>query len=341
MKIFVDESGNFLTAHKADAWSTIVAYASPESDRKSLDRLVGDLRAECSNGAEAKLRNIPESRFAKFLLDLSRLRGIAFAVAVDAHLHTQESLRLHQTRQAEKVIEHIDKMHYTEVRQGLLELSNAIQSLPLQLYAQLVCQIELFHKVIARSVTYYAQRQPATLSSFRWRVDQKNIFPTPYEIAFRKILPAVLQSKSLQEPMLMLTESTDYTFFKRFEYAPGDAPTYLQDDYGLEMGDGNVNIGKIVSEDFQLVDSAKESGVQVADLLASGIRRVMVGNFDDPAHIAALIGGTMLQEMHRRPPVKLIALGNEADGRVTDELEFVLKAMARFNRPYLRPSIRA
>ena len=341
MKIFVDESGNFLTAHKADAWSTVVAYASPETDRKSLDRLVGGLRTECSNGAEAKLRNIPESRFAKFLLDLSRLRGIAFAVAVDAHLHTEKSLRSHQTRQAEKIIKHIDKMHYPEARKGLQELSSAIQSLPLQLYAQLVCQVELFHKVIARSVTYYAQRQPATLGSFRWRVDQKNTIPTPYEIAFRKILPAVLQSKSLRDPMLMLTESADYTFFKRFEYAPGDAPTYLQEDYGLEVGDGNVNIGKIVSEDFQLVDSAKESGVQVADLLASGIRRVMRGNFDDPAHIAALIGGTMLQEMHRRPPVKLIALGNEADGRVSDELEFLLRAMTRFNRPYLRPSIHA
>lgn len=67
MKIFVDESGNFLTAQKADTWSTIVAYASPETDRRSLDRLVGGLRAECSNGAEAKLRDISESRFPNSL----------------------------------------------------------------------------------------------------------------------------------------------------------------------------------------------------------------------------------------------------------------------------------
>lgn len=335
MKIFIDESGNFLTAQKANAWSTVVAYVSPESDRRSLDRLVLDLRTECSNGAEAKLRDIPEPRFAQFLLDLSRLKGIAFATAVDAHLHTEKSLLLHQARQADKVTEHIETMRYENARQELRELSFAIRSLPLQLYAQLICQVELFHKVIARSITYYAQRQPTILGSFRWRVDRKDISPTAYEIVFRKILPAVLQSKSFSDPILMLNESANYTFFRRFEYAPGEVPSYLKDDYVIEVGDGPVNIGKIVKENFQLVDSMKEPGVQVADLLASGIRRVMRGNFDDPARIAALIGSTMLQEMHHQPPIKLIALGTEADHRISNELAVVLKALTRFNRPYL------
>ncbi len=335
MKIFVDESGNFLATRKPNAWSTVVAYVSPEIDRRPLDHLMSQLRAECSNGAEAKLRDIAEDRFAKFLVELSLLRGIAFAVAVDASLYTEESLRLHQTRQADKVIEHIEKMRYAEARQGLMDLSAAIRSLPLQLYAQLVCQVELFHKVISRSVTYYAQRLPQTLASFRWRVDQKDTIPTAYEIAFRKILPAVLQSKSLTDPMLMFTKSANYTFFKRFEYEPGDVPTHLKDNYGIDLDDANVNVGKIVSENFLLVDSAKESGVQVADLLASGIRRVMRGNFDNPKQIAELIGGTMLQEMYLQPPVKLIAFGSEVDEQVSDDVVVLLLAMTRLNRPYL------
>lgn len=335
MNIFVDESGNFLTTEKTNAWSTVVAYVSPETDRKSIDRLLSELRTDCSNGSEAKLRDLSESRFAQFLTDLSRLRGIAFAVALDANLHTEESLLLHQSSQADKVIKHLDKMLHAEARQGLQELSNAIRSLPLQLYAQLICQVELFHKVITRSVTYYAQRQPPTLGNFRWRLDQKNTIPTAYEVAFRKILPAVLQSKSLREPMLMLTESADYSFFERFEYGPGKAPTYLRDDYGIDIENNSVNIGEIVSEDFKLVDSVNVPGVQVADLLASGIRRVMRGNFDDPVRIATLIGATMVQEMHQKPPVKLVALGTGIDARVSSELELVLRAMTKLNRSYL------
>jgi hypothetical protein len=296
MNIFVDESGTFRTSPNPDSWCTVAAYACPETDRKSLDHLVGALRADCANGAETKLSDIPEPRYARFLLDLSHLRGIAFAVAVDAHRHTDQSLRAHQEGQAAKVIEHVEKMHYPEARIGLQELADAIRSLPLQLYAQLVCQVELFHKVIARSVTYYAQRQPPTLGSFRWRVDRKDTIPTAYETAFRRILPALLQTKSLKEPMLMLTESANYTFFRRFEYPPGEAPTYLKEDYGIDFGNSPVNIGKMVRDDFKLVDSAKVSGVQVADLLASGIRRVMRGNFDDPVRIATLIGGNLLQE---------------------------------------------
>ena len=335
MNIFVDESGTFRASPNVDAWCTVVAYSSPETDRRPLERLVGTLRADCSNGAEAKLRDIPEPRYARFLLDLSRLRGIAFAVAVDAHLHTDESLRKHQVGQADKVIEHIEKMHYPEARRGLQELADAIRSLPLQLYAQLVCQVELFHKVITRSVTYYAQRQPPTLGSFRWRVDRKDTIPTAYETAFLRILPALLQTKSLREPMLMLTESANYNFFKRFEYAPGQAPTYLRDDYGIDFDNSPVNIGKMVRDDFQLVDSARVAGVQIADLLASGLRRVMRGNFNDPTRIATLIGATMLQEVHRQPPVQLVALGAGTEERVSDVLTEVLKAMTRLNRPYL------
>ena len=135
--------------------------------------------------------------------------------------------------------------------------------------------------------------------------------------------------------MLMLTESANYTFFRRFEYASGEAPTYLKDDYGIDFGDSPVNVGKMVGNDFKLVDSAKVAGVQVADLLASGLRRVMRGNFDDPTRIATLIGANMLQETHRQPPVQLIALGPGSDERTSDPLTEVLRAMTRLNRPYL------
>lgn len=335
MNIFVDESGTFRTAANPDSWCVVVAYASPEIDRAPLNRLVRDLRLECTFGKEAKLSDIPERRYARFLYDLSHLRGIAFAVAIDAHLHTEEGLIKHRDGQAAKVVEHIDTMLYAEGRQSLQELSDAIRTLPVQLYTQLICQVELFHALLTRAITYYAQRQPATLRSLRWRVDRKDTIPTAYENAFRTILPVLLQTKSLKDPMLMLTEGADYSFFKRYEYASGKEPTYLKDLYGIDHKDGSVDIGKIVREDFQLVESSTVPGVQVADLLASGLRRTMRRNFDDPERIATLLGSNLLQEFHRKPPLRLFALGPGRDEQVSERTAHLLKAMTQFNKAFL------
>lgn len=337
MNIFVDESGTFGPAPARDSWCVVVAYVSPEIDRAPLERLVGALRRECSDGREVKLPDIPEERYAVFLRDLAKLRGVAFAVAVDAGAHTKEDLVQHRDAQADKVVEHIDKMLYEGGRQGLRDLAAAIRDLPVQLYTQLITQVELFHDVVVLGITYYAQRIPATLGTLRWRVDQKDTIPTAYEKAFRTILPALLQTKSERDPMLMLKDGADYRFFDRkYLFPPGEAPTYLRDVYGLDYqpeGDA-VDVGKIVRDNFQLVDSRKVTGVQVADLLASGLRRTLRGNFDRPGRIALCLGSNMLQRAYEAPPVRLIGVG-PGDTHVSRRAADLLRTMARVSRPYL------
>ena len=128
--------------------------------------------------------------------------------------------------------------------------------------------------VIRLGVLYFVQRIPHELNSFRWRIDQKNARRTEYEKAFETIAPGLLQSISLEEPMMMLN-GADYSAFKRFEYAKGEAPDHLMTTYGIDIDvSDSTNIGKLVHEDLKFVDSEKEAGVQVADLLASGMRRV-------------------------------------------------------------------
>lgn len=334
MNIFVDESGTFGSAPNPDSWCVIVAYLSPEIDRAPLAKLVTSLRRDCAGGREAKLGDIPEMRYARFLNDLSKLRGAAFAVAVDANLHSTQDLVRHRDAQAAKIAEHIDRMLHPGGRKGVADLAAAIEELPVQLYAQLVCQVELFYAVLARGITYYAQRHPPTLSRFRWRVDRKDIDPTAYERAFRMILPALLQTKSLRDPISMLT-GANYSFFERFEYAEGQAPTYLQEFYGIEIDKSPLNVGKVVQEDFQLVDSSICPGVQAADLLASGIRRAMRGNFDNPERIARLLGANMVQAPHRQPPLQLVSLGAQRDVQGSERTHSVVKEMSRFSRRYL------
>ena len=70
----------------------------------------------------------------------------------------------------------------------------------------------------------------------------------------------------------MMLNGADYSAFKRFDYGEGEAPDYLRTTYGIDIDvSDSTNIGKVVHEDLRFVDSQQEVGVQVADLLASGI----------------------------------------------------------------------
>jgi hypothetical protein len=141
-------------------------------------------------------------------------------------------------------------------------------------------------------------------------LDRKAKIPTAYEEAFRKILPVILQSMSLADPMLML-EGADYRPFSRFDYPPGEEPSYLKDAYGIESKGGS-NIGRMVREDFKLADSVSTPGIQVADLLASGIRRLFRGGFRADEKISLLLGANMVQQLRGEPPVVMVSLDKSA-----------------------------
>jgi hypothetical protein len=222
-------------------------------------------------------------------------------------------------------------MIHESARRGLDDLSNEIRSLPVQLYTQLICQLELFHKVLTRAPLYFVQRHPPALAHFRWRLDRKAKAPTAYEEAFRKILPAILQSMSLDNPMLML-EGADYRHFSRFDYPPGEEPTYLKETYGIESKGGS-NIGKMIREDFKLADSATTPGIQVADLLAGGIRRLFRGEFQAEEQIALLLGANMVQQLRDETPVGMVTLDKTAVA--SERIAHLIRLMASSGRPML------
>lgn len=335
MYIFVDESGTFTapTSAAPDSWCVVAAYTSPETDQVRLNALVRQLRTDCGVETEVKLNQVSEARYIRFLRDLSRLNGLAFAVAVDVSLHSAAGVSAHRDAQADKVIEHRAKLIHAMARDSLTSISDSIRSLPLQLYTQLQCQVELFHKVLARAPLYYSQHKPEALAQLSWRVDQKNTIPTAYEGAFKAILPAFLQSKSLREPMIKLVEG-NYESFKRFEFPAGQYPTYLEEHYGIKTRGDGMNVGQMVKEDFQLVDSTAVTGVQVADLIASGLRRLFRGKFERTHEIALGLGANMVSELRGEPIVRLISL--TATAPVSDRSAGLLERLAKTSKPLVR-----
>lgn len=315
MNIFIDESGTFVSAPSRGAWSAVAAFVSSEPDRK-LKTVLNKLKRRCrgNNFSEIKLKDIEESDYFQFLHEIAVLEGTLFCTATDAGCNDLDTLRRHQERQAEAVLAHVDKMKYESGREALRILSKQLANLSPQLYAQLYCQVHLINDTVSRMIPFFVQRNPRTLSMFRWRVDQKNTSKTKFEEAFEKITPALLQTMSIDEPLIMI-KGLDYSYMADFIYRDGEAPEYLSEVYGIEVKSG-INIQKIIRADMKFIDSKESVGIQVADLLASGIRRCLRGGFQKNDKAAYLLGKLMVQAVQNHPPLNLIGF---KDGVVEEE----------------------
>lgn len=311
MNIYIDESGSFATAPAPGAWNVVAALAAPEATRRGLERAVHQMktRSRRLKGKETKIGDIGEQEYVKFIGDLARLEIAVFCVATDAGRHGNEEVVRHQKDQVESLLEHIDKMKHEGGRKGVLQLASQLEKLPPQLYVQLFCQIFLMFDVVSRVILYFVQRNPACLREFRWRIDQKDVSRTNFEDAFEKLSPAILQTMSIEEP-LMMVRGFDYSMMKKYEFKDGKPPEYLEKVYGIRAESG-FNIQKLVRGDIKFMDSRDSIGIQAADLVVSGIRRCLRGEFADNHKVAVLLGRLMLSPKRGNQSLSLVSFSKE------------------------------
>jgi hypothetical protein len=318
--IYIDESGSFVHTSLANSWNVIAAYVAPEGARRHAESALRHLKraAGRAHDDEVKLRDISEDQLGAFLSELAQLDSIVCISCIDLGSQDPGIVSAHQAIQVEKIRANIPRMIYPEGRALIEDLAGRVARLSAQLYIQMVAQIELLDQVYRQTTLYYSQRIPATLSSFRWRIDEKNSSRPIFEETLRHLAPPLLQSKSLREPSIFVQEF-DYSHYERaFRYAPGEIPTYLQEETGVQIGSGS-NLGKVL-KDFAFVRSHDLPGVQIADLLASAFRRVLRGGFNNNAKVARSLGQIMVQRAKPQPPVHLISLSDDqyASGHVAD-----------------------
>lgn len=310
MNIYIDESGSFVFHPKEGSWSVVVAICCPESSRRSIQEVVHRLRRKHEiHAGEVKLPKIGEGEYLKLLEDLAKLELIMFATATDSGLNTTDRVQAHKAASVEDIRSNISRMKFEGGRLGMILLANQIESLPLQLYVQLMTQVNLVHDVIERAINFYVQRKPVALREFRWRIDQKNTTKTVFEEAFEKIAPPLVQARSIREPMMQIREF-DYRHLAAYEFAEGEGPDYLQTDYGLPPMDG-LNVQKLFRGNLKFVDSNASDGVQIADLLASGLRRTLKDAFDEPARVARAIGRLCVQNVRGKQAINLITFSED------------------------------
>ena len=311
MFIYIDESGSFVLSPTAGSWNVVAAYVAPEADRRRAELALRELKL-ASNRAytdEIKLRDIKEQQLKYFLQRLLNLDSILFISGIDLGQQKLSEIIEHQATQATKIRANKPRMIYEDGRASIESLASRIEQLSPQLYTQFVAQIDLLDQVYRATTLYYSQRIPATIGSFRWRIDEKNSVRPLFEETIRHMAPALLQSKSLEEPGIFV-EGFDYSHYERaFGYRQDEIPKYLQEETGIEIKSAS-NLGKILS-DFSFVRSHDLPGVQIADILASAYRRALRGEFQDNVGIAHLLGALTVQRATPEPSIHLITLSEE------------------------------
>jgi hypothetical protein len=323
LQIFVDESGSFAPAANENSWNVVAALVMPEASRRKSEEHLRLLKLSLghSHSDEIKLKDLSEIQLKAFLKGLSRIECALFVSGVDLGAQHPDIIDNHQKNQVEKILENRPLMLHQEGRELIDDLVGRVRRLSPQLYTQLVAQIDLLDQAYRSSTLFYAQRVPATLGSYRWRLDEKNSSRHLFEETMRYMAPPLLQARSVRDPVIFV-EGFDYSHFERsFRYKKDEIPAYLQERTGQSIESGS-SLGKIL-KDFAFVKSHEVPGVQIADLLASSYRRVLRDDFEDSLGIAKLLGALTVQRARKEPSIHLISLASDqlASGHVFDVSE--------------------
>lgn len=333
MEIFIDESGSFVTnGAQINSWCGVAAFTCSNKS-KYREQLAKLKRKENRNKKlEIKIHELSEVNYLSFLEDLYQAGGLLICLATDSGFNEKALVEKHKNKQVQLLLDNIQKMKYQTGKEGVKYLASQIQKLPNQLYIQLFCQIYLMHSFINRAIPYIVQRKPQSLKKFVWRIDQKSPdIKTDFEDAFEKLCPALLQTLSLTEPGVGL-KWCDYSHMKEYIYEKGTLPEYLVEEFPQLNDESGFNIQKIIRDDIGFVDSASCDGVQIADLLASGLRKVLRQEFTDNDLVASALGKLMIQERKNRPVLKLITFGEEKVINDND-LKSLINLITRSCRP--------
>lgn len=211
--------------------------------------------------------SLTESEAREVLAVLSDYDVVAEAVVMDVGEHDDVEVTALKNAQADRLTAHITRDHQPGLIQDVLSLQEDIRRLPNQLFLQVSAYWQLIPRLLETVTMYYSQRQPSELGKFIWRVDAKDRSVTSMEYVWTVLVGPVILTQSMSAPMAMVP-SGDYSFYDRYNVA---APSGLD----VKAGSFFTDLKMVLREDFAFVDSTKDLGVQLADLLASILTRAL------------------------------------------------------------------
>jgi hypothetical protein len=285
--IFIDESGTFATASQPGAWCVVAAYVVGSRDRVAVEDALSALKVTVGRSPtdEIKRRDVSEVKYFRFLDDLSTRGGFLVSVATDAG--TNDGAAENQTGQVRVIREAIDGLKLPKDKLEAEALAAAMERLSPQLYVEIICRMYLAWLVVTVGVAHYVQAEPQTLWSMHWCFDAKGGVGAAFERAHGPLMAGLASEMSKTRPMPFV-DGADYSAFGRF--IRGGAAALRPTSPRQERAEVMVNTQRVYRERQAFVDSARSPGVQIADLLVSGIAALLRGKFSDQERAARCLG---------------------------------------------------
>lgn len=290
MYIYCDESGSFAKADKPGAWCVVVCYALTESQRRAAEKALRQYKLSAGKrfDEEVKRKLVDDRCYFRLLGELAGVGGVAVAIATDSG--SNQGAEANKALQTQRLLQAREGADETQ-RQEIDDLVHDMSGLSTQLYIEYICRLELAWRAIRSTVTFFAKSFPATFGRFRWVFDEK---PENLKQLFCSSIPGFINELGKREPLELL-EKADYSHLARFLVPENVRQAALLE--GMPSPDTRIyNAARIMTEDVMFVDSKTSCGVQIADLIANGLRACLRGEFADNDRASQLLGRLLYEK---------------------------------------------
>ena len=290
MRIYIDEAGLFTAPRtRADSYSLVLALVIPSAAEPEL--FYDFLRLRDSwpvKGIEIKGSRLDETQTAQVIDILLRYDVLVQFKALNVADHGHQRVEDFKRGQADALLAHLTPQHQPTMVQSLQQMADAIRKMPNQLFLQAFATIVMLLDLVEHVTLYYVQRVPEELGDISWTIDRKDRTITQMEDMWSTLIAPMSETHSIKEPLPTL-RGADYSHFnKRYAFTKNNTDPemarhmdWLREVHGLEPfdeDDSAVDIGKLYREQREFKDSRACLGLQLADILATTLRRALNGN---------------------------------------------------------------
>ena len=334
VRIYIDEAGPFVPPNPPRTLiSLVLALIIPTASEEDLFYEFLRLRDTWPNqNIEIKGSRLSELQAAQVVNLALKYEVLVQYIALDANTHTAPLVDEFRNGQADAVTVKITREHKAGLVFDLYQLGEAVRRMPNQLFLQTFATWQLIFNTIREGTLYFVQRVPQELGDICWVIDRKDRTITEMEETWTALVLPLIEREFALNPVSRIV-GEDYSYYEaRYCISKKTASSetlkhlqWLRSVYGLSDSEGRLitDTKRLLTEQRKFEDSRNCLGLQLADMLATILRRA----FNDRLQLPAWkdFGGLLVR--HHNPGAGLIQLGPGIEAPVLGHPKRVCKIL--------------
>lgn len=280
MKIFIDESGDFNL--KDDSVSVLVSIIIPENKEQKLENLFLELNSRVTKDemVDNEIKGyLLSSENVEFIFQFLK-ENSDFKITIhilDHELISEDEIKLFRAeqttklrqskeryiengRKSEKIITHLEEMIRWTERNDKISNENF-----LEFFSMFYLTRDTFQKIL---MYYHQEDFLQCFDGFFFYIDRKNIRITKSEKYISGMILDFLENDRSKRELFDIHES-----LTKEEHPMSKFSVIGNNEFTFD-------VGKMFKDGLKFLDSKENYGIQIADVVASSIRRMLLNKLD-------------------------------------------------------------